>query len=61
MVGGEVGDAEAQASAQAQVPGVIFHPASGVKVNAVGQAQITMRRRILRARTQIRFILLALA
>jgi len=48
---GDVGDADAhaQARAQAHSPGVIFHPATGVTADAVGQAQGSLRRRILRA------------
>jgi hypothetical protein len=46
--GGDV-DADAQARDQARGPGVIFHPATGVNVDAVGQAQASLRRRILRA------------
>jgi len=48
---GDAGDADAhaQARAQAHSPGVIFHPATGVTADAVGQAQASLRRRILRA------------
>ena len=42
-------DAAAQARAQACAPGVIFHPATGVNADAVGQAQASLRQRILRA------------
>ncbi len=49
-VTGEGGaDAHAQAHAQARSPGVIFHPATGVNVDAVAQVQATLRKRILRA------------
>ena len=42
-------DADAQARAQARAPGVIFHPATCVNADAVGQAQASLRQRILRA------------
>jgi Putative transposase/Transposase zinc-binding domain len=43
------GDADADADAQVHVPGVIFHPATGVDADAVAQVQASLRRRILRA------------
>ena len=43
--GGDV-DADAQARDQAHSPRVIFHPATGVNVDAVDQVQTTLRRRI---------------
>jgi hypothetical protein len=46
-VTGEGGDVDADA--QARSPDVIFHPATGVDSDAVGQAQATLRRRIFRA------------
>jgi hypothetical protein len=41
------GDTDAHAPVRA--PRVIFHPANGVNVDAVGQVQTTLRKRILRA------------
>lgn len=43
------GEGEGDARAQAHLPGVIFHPATGVDADAVDQAQASLRRRILRA------------
>ncbi len=42
-------DADEQARAQARSPGVIFHPATGVNADAMGQVQASLRSRILRA------------
>ena len=47
-VAGE-GGAAADAASQISPPRIIFHPATGVTVDAVGQAQASLRRRILRA------------
>ena len=44
---GEGGDADADD--QARPLGVIFHPATAVDADAVGQVQASLRRRILRA------------
>lgn len=45
------GEGDADAHEQAGAPGVIFHPATGVTADAVGQAQAqaSLRKRILRA------------
>jgi len=43
------GEGDADADDQARSPGVIFHPATGVNVDCVGQVQASLRRRILRA------------
>lgn len=45
---GKEGD-RADAASQTSPPGIIFHPATGVDADAVGQAQASLRRRILRA------------
>ncbi len=48
VAGGQEGDA-ADAASQISPPRIIFHPATGVTADAVGQAQASLRRRILRA------------
>ena len=43
------GEGEVDAAPRASLPGVTFHPASGIDATAVGQVQADLRRRILRA------------
>lgn len=47
-VAGEEGDA-ADAASQSSPSRIIFHPATGVTADAVGQVQASLRKRILRA------------
>ena len=43
------GEGSAQAQVQAPLPGVVFHPATGIDAATVAPVQTTLQKRILRA------------